>query len=142
MAPRRLIERRRAMRTKPTLEHTDALAIAERCRAAAAERDARVSVAVVDEAGALVAFERLDGARAYSVDLAIRKARTAAAIGVPTRVLEAMAKAGQLQGSPEVLALAGGLPVMADGVCAGAVGVSGSTGETDDAIARAGAGAG
>ena len=125
------------MRTKPSLDLRDADAIAAACRAAAIDAGARVSIAVVDEAGGLLHFQRLDGARAYSADLAIRKARTAASVGVPTRMIEAMARAGQPM-SGEVLAVSGGVPVLHDGQCAGAVGVSGASGDEDVRIAEAG----
>jgi uncharacterized protein GlcG (DUF336 family) len=51
-----------------------------------------VSTAVVDQGGALLHFCRLDGARPYSVDLAIRKARTAMPLALSTQVLEAMTR--------------------------------------------------
>ncbi len=125
------------MRIKPSLQCDDAEAIAAACDAAARALGVDVSIAVVDDAGALLYFRRMDGARAYSVDLAIRKARTAAAVGVPTRVLEEMFRDRPMQGQ-DVLAVAGGRPVLSDGQCAGAIGVSGSTGENDDHIAEAG----
>lgn len=128
------------MRMKPSLEFTDAEAIGLACRAAAERTRAPVAIAVVDEAGGLLHLQRLDGAKAHAADLAHRKARTAAALGLPTAVLEQMAKEGRLQGT-DVLALGGGLPVMLDGQCAGAVGVSGMTSVLDEKIAAAGVGA-
>ncbi len=125
------------MRVKPSLDIDDAETIAAAARLAAQQQGAAVSIAVVDEAGALLHFQRLDGARAYSVDLAIRKARTAAAVGVPTWVLEAMVRERPMQGQ-DVLAVAGGAPVILGGGCAGAIGVSGATAEIDEAIAGAG----
>src|SRR5204863_10063937 len=95
---------------------------------------APVCIAVVDEGGVLVALRRLDGAKAHSVDLATRKARTAAALCLSTAVLEQMAREGRLP-SGEVLALGGGRPLLHCGETAGGVGVSGSTSEADDLIA-------
>ena len=126
-----------AMRMKPCLELVDAEVIASACRAAAERAGARVAIAVVDDGGGLLHLQRLDGAKAHATDLAHRKARTAAAVGLPTAVLEKMANEGRLLGT-DVLALGGGLPVMRDGQCAGAVGVSGATSEVDEQIAAAG----
>jgi glc operon protein GlcG len=126
------------MRKKLSIEIDEAEAAGGACAALAREMGLRVSVAVVDDAGALVHFSRLDGARAYSVDLAIRKARTAAALGVPTKVLEELTRERPMQGV-DMLAVSGGAPIMVDGLCAGAIGVSGAKGEEDHAIAEVGA---
>jgi uncharacterized protein GlcG (DUF336 family) len=126
------------MRFKPSLEFADAEAAADACRRKALEIGARVTIAVVDDAGQLLSLQRLDGARAYSVDLAHRKGRTAAAVGMPTSVLEQRMKDGLLAPGADVLALGGGRPLFHDGQCAGAIGVSGATSEVDDQIAAAG----
>jgi uncharacterized protein GlcG (DUF336 family) len=94
-----------------------------------------VSIAIVDEAGKLLHFVRMDEARAYTADLAIRKAQSSAAIGVPTSILEALAKERPMQ---DVIALRGGIPFLYEGKCAGAIGVSGAKPDIDDAIATAG----
>src|SRR5882757_663896 len=65
-----------AMQTKPTLTSHDAKTIAARCLEAARRHDVCVSIAVVDEAGKLLHFERMDDARGHTGDLAIRKAQT------------------------------------------------------------------
>ena len=126
------------MRQKLSIEISEAEAAGGACAVLAREMGLRVSIAVVDDAGALVHFSRLDGARAYSVDLAIRKARTAAALGLPTKVVEEITRERPMQGV-EMLAVSGGAPIMVDGVCAGAVGVSGAKGDEDHEIAEAGA---
>jgi|HubBroStandDraft_4_1064222.scaffolds.fasta_scaffold47378_3 glc operon protein GlcG len=126
------------MRMKPSLELIDAEAIAVACKAAAQHAGARVAIAVVDEAGGLLHFQRLDGAKAHTADLAHRKARTAAALGLATSILEQMASAGRLPAT-DVLASGGGLPILKEGQCAGAVGVSGATSDIDEQIAAAGA---
>jgi glc operon protein GlcG len=92
-------------------------------------------VAVVDEAGKLIHFIRMDESRGYTADLAIRKAQSSAAVGVPTSVLEALARERPMQ---DVIALRGGIPFLYEGQSAGAVGVSGAKPEIDDAIAAAG----
>jgi glc operon protein GlcG len=123
------------MQTKPTLTSHDAKTLAAGCLEAAQRHDACVSIAVVDEAGKLLHFERMDDARGYTGDLAIRKAQTSAAVGVPTSVIEALAKERPMQ---DFIALRGGMPVFHDGKCAGAVGISGAKPEIDEAIATAG----
>jgi glc operon protein GlcG len=125
------------MRTRSTLELSDANPMMLACKAAAVATGANVSIAIVDDAGVLLSFERFDGAKAHSVELAQRKARTAAMLGVSTAVLETMAREGRLNNS-EILALGGGLPVMHAGQCVGAIGVSGSTAQMDNEIAAAG----
>jgi glc operon protein GlcG len=136
VAPRRRSGELR-MRTKPSLDLADAEAMAAACRAQAQALGARVTIAVVDEAGGLIHLQRLDGAKAYSVDLAGRKARTAAAVGVSTAIIAERAPDGRLVAG-DFLPLAGGLPILHDGQCAGAVGVSGASAGDDERIAAAG----
>lgn len=128
------------MRNRPFLEFQDTQAIAAAVRAAARDSGAPLSIAVVDAGGALVRFERDDGARDFSVDLAIRKARTAALLSLSTATL-AQRFAGGAPGGLDLLLLPGGAPVLVDGQCAGAVGVSGGPPELDEAVAAAGAAA-
>jgi uncharacterized protein GlcG (DUF336 family) len=90
-----------------------------------------VSIAVVDAGGALLAFKRMDGARAHTIELATQKARTAAVVGVPTAAIQA---AGRDISS-------GGVPILVDEQCVGAIGVSGAVAEEDVRIACAGAAA-
>jgi glc operon protein GlcG len=126
-----------AMRTKPSLSFQVAQVVADACLEAARRHDVTVSIAVVDEAGGLLHFGRMDGARAYTIELAAQKARVAASIGVPTSVLEDLHKAAPGQvGAPA--AGRGGVPVLHEGVCAGAVGVSGAKPDIDDMIAAQG----
>jgi glc operon protein GlcG len=114
------------MRMKPTIDVDDAGPILLACKLIAGELGAAVSIAIVDQAGILLSFERLQGAKVHTVELAQRKARTAALLAISTAVLETMARDGRLQNS-EVLALAGGVPVIHAGECPGAIGVSGAT---------------
>jgi glc operon protein GlcG len=125
------------MRVKTTIDLGDANDILGACKRMAHEVGAPVSIAIVDDAGVLLCFERLERARVHTVELAQRKARTAALLSVSTKVLESMAREGRLQ-SAEVLAQGGGLPVIYAGECAGGIGVSGSTTEIDDQVAAAG----
>lgn len=125
-----------AMRHLPTITTHEAEQALAACLADARERQAAVTVAIVDAGGAVLTLHRMDGARPYTVDLATRKARTAAAVGLSTRIIAAAAAPGTLSG--EALALPGGLPFMAAERAAGAIGISGADVETDEAIAAAG----
>ena len=118
------------MRTRLSLSHDDAQILAEGCLASAGKQGAAISIAVVDDAGQLLHFSRLDGARAYTVDLAIQKARAAASVAVSTRLLETMAKVPV--GGP------GGVPVLVEEQCVGAVGISGAQPQVDETIAADG----
>ncbi len=116
--------------------------------AAAAEATARqngwnVVIAIVDAGGHLILLHRLDNTQIGSVEVAQAKARSAALFRRPTKVMaDALA-----QGSSAFLALPGampvegGVPLVADGVVVGAIGVSGVTSQQDGVIAQAGAAA-
>lgn len=118
---------------------------AARTMADAAEAEARrngwnVAIAVVDAAGELILFHKLDGTQPASVDIARQKARTAARLRRPTRALEEAVAGGRavLLALDDVLPLEGGIPVEVDGEVVGAVGVSGVTSQQDAQVARAG----
>jgi uncharacterized protein GlcG (DUF336 family) len=100
-----------------------------------------VSCAVVDEFGELVQADRMDGASPMTVDIAEAKAVTALNFRRPTSSLLSM-DPNVLDSIKEVvkfkmLALAGGVPIVVNGVVVGAVGVSGATSEQDEEVARA-----
>jgi len=98
-----------------------------------------VAVAVVDNHGFLVYFERMENTQTASMDIAIGKARAAATYRRPTRVfMEAINKAPATATLPGVFASPGGLPIMVDGKVTGAVGVSGVTGDQDEQCSKAG----
>jgi uncharacterized protein GlcG (DUF336 family) len=117
---------------------------------AAGEREADsqgqpMNIAVVDAGGNLVAHIRQDGAWIGSVDVAINKAFSARAFDVSTAGLGENAQpGGQFYGIQDsnhgrVMIFAGGVPLMSDDAVVGAVGVSGGTGEQDQAVAKAAA---
>ena len=113
-------------------------------RSAPAAVAVAVSIAVVDDAGALVAFQRMTGAPRFSADFAIAKARTAAAFGADTSRLEELyadrpvfahsfvAQGGYFLGR-------GGVPVLVEGEVVGAIGVSGADAHGEEDIAHAAA---
>lgn len=125
------------MRMKPSLTFSDARAVSAACLEAAEQRGVSVSVAVVDDAGNLLHFCRMDGARSHSIDLASRKASLAATVGVATAVIEEVQRQRQNATQPGFPG-AGGVPVLVTGQCAGAIGISGASPEIDDAIAHHG----
>ena len=122
-----------------TLE--DVRAIATAAEAEATRNHWAVTLAIVDNGGHLLWLQRLDGAAPISADIAPAKARTAALGRRETKVYEDMINQGRLSFlSAPVLQgmLEGGLPIMVDGQCVGAVGVSGVKSTEDAQIARAG----
>ena len=132
------------MRTMPQIELADAKALLAAAVAEARRHQALVSLAVVDGGGHGLLLERLDGASPASAAIALGKARMAALSGKPTVQLEAAINQDrpallQLAGAlgPPTLAMAGGLPLLWQGRCLGAVGVSGVTPELDGRIAAA-----
>lgn len=108
----------------------------------AAESDARkhgmkVSIAVVDASGRLLAFIRMDDAQTGTDDTAIKKAKTAALYSSRGKVLAERVSQNQafLMTLPGVAAVPGSAPVIVDQHVIGAVGVSGATDDLDDAVA-------
>jgi uncharacterized protein GlcG (DUF336 family) len=106
-----------------------------------------MNVAVADEGGNLVAHVRMDGAWIGSIDISIKKAFTARAFDIATKDLAPLAQPGQeffgIQMSNEgrIMVFAGGIPLKRAGKVVGAVGVSGGSGEQDQAVAEAAASA-
>mmetsp|Transcript_8325 Transcript_8325/g.25002 ORF Transcript_8325/g.25002 Transcript_8325/m.25002 type:complete len:164 (+) Transcript_8325:255-746(+) len=124
---------------RPVLTHYATKQIVEAAEAAARKNDWPVTVAVCDEGGVPLALARLDGAMAASAELATQKARTAALFKKPTDGLESAANGqrGALVSSGFTV-LGGGVPIMVDGFCVGAVGVSGVLPDQDAEVAAAG----
>jgi uncharacterized protein GlcG (DUF336 family) len=127
--------------TDITLEQTERILAA--ARAEATERGLAMNVAIVDAGANLKAFCRQDGAWLGSIDIAIKKARTARFFDMPTGDVGKLSQPGGLLFGIEVsngglISFPGGLPLSIDGAIVGAVGVSGSTVEHDHAVAAAG----
>jgi len=92
---------------------------------------------VVDAAGDLLAFQRMDGVRPASADLAIAKARTASRLQRPTAEIEDDINQGRTAFvTADIMALRGGMPIRANGEVVGAVGIAGLSKETDTDIAN------
>ncbi|MCP8897438.1 heme-binding protein [Shinella daejeonensis] len=103
----------------------------------AGENGMRLAIAVVDRAGNLLAFARMDGAAIVTSEVAIGKARTAAFLKAPSKLFEDMINSDlpSMATTPGLLPLQGGMPVTLDGEVIGAIGVSGSSGKNDQAAA-------
>jgi glc operon protein GlcG len=114
--------------------------------AAAAEKHARenkwnVCIAIVDDGGHLICFQRMDGTQTGSVQVSQRKAQSAIGFKRPTKVFEEGVAGGRqaLLALPGAVPLEGGLPLTVDGQMIGAIGISGVTSQQDGMIAQAGA---
>ncbi len=114
-----------------SITRSAAAALIEASRAQAHKLGIEVTVAVTDAAGHLRAFERTDGAPFLTVNIAIDKAWTAAAFGLPThvwnKILTHDAQAAQLAHQPRLVAVGGGYPIVENGTLIGALGISGGT---------------
>lgn len=129
------------MKTKFTLELADIKAIAAAAEAEALKNSWAVTIAVVDDGGHLLWLQRLDGAPAVSAHIAPAKANTAALGRRESKVYEDLINGGRTSflSAPELKGLLeGGVPIMKDGECLGAVGVSGVKSSEDAQIAKAG----
>ena len=116
--------------------------IAAPALAEAARNNWAMAVAVVDGAGDLVYFERMDATQAGSVVVAIDKARSAARFKRPTKAFQDVLAAGgdgwRVLGLQGAVPVEGGIPIVIDGKIVGAIGVSGGTSPQDGQCARAG----
>jgi len=127
--------------TKPFLSLADVKRIASGCEAEALKNQWAVTIAIVDDGGHLLWLQRLDGAAPVSAHIAPAKARTAALGRRESKTYEDMINQGRTSflSAPAIEGLLeGGVPVMIDGHCAGAVGVSGVKSSEDAQIAKAG----
>jgi glc operon protein GlcG len=119
------------------LDQTGAQTVLQAAKESAQQRNAPSAIAVVDPAGDLLAFQRMDGVRPASADLAIQKARTAARLRRSTADIEDNIDEGRTAFvTANIMALRGGMPVRVNGEVVGAVGVAGLSKETDDEIAK------
>jgi glc operon protein GlcG len=120
-----------------TLDQAGAQTVLQAARERAQQRSAPSAIAVVDPAGDLLAFQRMDGVRPASAELAIEKARTAARLQRPTEEIEDNINRGRTAFiTAGIAALRGGVPIRVGGKVVGAVGVAGLSKETDTEIAN------
>jgi uncharacterized protein GlcG (DUF336 family) len=130
------------LRDRIALTHAGARAILDACEAKAREIGVDQCIAIVDPSGALLAFSRMDGGRAGSIEIAITKAVSAAS---RRRATAEEAGGDVLMGLRLTLAskahvtnIGGGLPIVVDGQTIGGIGVSSGTIDQDTVVADAG----
>jgi uncharacterized protein GlcG (DUF336 family) len=127
------------MRNKPCLTSADVKKMMAACLAEAARNKWSVCVAIVDDGGFLLQFERMDGAAPISTEVACGKARTSALTKRPSKFFEDRVKERPAFANfPAGILIQGGLPIMHQNECVGAIGVSGVQSHEDEQIAQAG----
>lgn len=134
------------MTTNPTdITLHQAQAVVDACIRRTEDLDLKMNAAVVDAGAHLKAFNRMDGAWLGSIDISIKKARTARYFDMETSDLSPMVQPGEplyhMEFSNDgLITFPGGIPLkLDDGTVIGAVGVSGSTVDNDQKVAEAGA---
>ena len=127
--------------TYRTVTAKGAQAALDAAEAAAVRLGKRLTIAVVDRGGVLLALRRMDGAVSVSVESAIIKAQTVIRTGVPSKVIQDILDAGNLSIMlmPGTAAMGGAVPITLDGEIVGAIAASGDTVETDVTASEAGA---
>ncbi|MBI3403829.1 MAG: heme-binding protein [Acidobacteria bacterium] len=132
-------------RNNPKLTLEGALAVLAAAQKRATEIGVPMDIAVVDDGGHLMAFVRMDGAKLSSVQIAITKAECAAIRRQPSgpvmvdnqpnlMLSVSLAVTSQAHQTP----IRGGFPLIVDGICVGAIGVSNGTEDQDSDVAKAG----
>jgi uncharacterized protein GlcG (DUF336 family) len=126
------------MKTKPILTQDDCEKIQAAARAEAVKNKWNVTVAIVDDGGHLLSLARMDNTGPVTSEIASRKAHAAAVSRRSTKVAEdRIASRPALVRMPP-LPVQGGVPIMHEGYCVGAVGVSGVQSHEDEQVANAG----
>jgi glc operon protein GlcG len=118
-----------------------AQAVIQAAVAEATRRNWKMSVAVADSGGNLVAFQRMDGAMLASIQITEHKARAAATFRRPTRIFEdgiQRMHLNYLLAFDGVIASRGGIPLIDQGAIIGAIGCSGGTDSQDEIVSKAG----
>ena len=138
-------ERRAAPINTKDISLDQAREVMNAAMAKAREINTKMDIAIVDAGGNLKGFYRMDGAWIGSIDISIRKAKTARFFDMPTGEIGKLSQPGQPLYQIEhsnggLITFPGGVPIKAaDGTVIGAIGVSGSTVENDHTVAAAGA---
>jgi uncharacterized protein GlcG (DUF336 family) len=130
------------MRTKQSLTLTDVKKMMAACEAKAAANKWPVAIAIVDDGGFLLGFQRMDGASAITAEVSMGKARASAMTKRPSKFFEDRIKERPaFLNFPAGILLQGGVPIMYQNECVGAIGVSGVQSHEDEEVALAGASA-
>ena len=125
----------------------DARRMIEAAEKKAVEIGQPMNIAIADEGGNLVAHVRMDGAWLGSIDISIKKAYTSRAFDIATKDLATHSQSGgqffgiHASNDGKIMIFAGGIPLKSEGKVVGAIGVSGGSGDQDQAVAEAGAAA-
>ncbi len=132
------------MQTIKRLSHSEALILIDGAREKAKEIGIPMCIAIVDESGNLIAFERMDGGKVTSITIATDKAYTAAAAKKATHDYNAACVPGSLAFGIHTMiggrlsVVGGGLPVIVDGDVVGGIGLGSGTPQQDMDCAQAG----
>ena len=132
------------MKTVPKLTLDDARVIMDAAEKKAQDIGVDMDIAITDDGGSLLMFQRMDNAKISSIDIAIGKAFTAAAARKSTRAYgETSAPGGVSYGihvsnQGRFMIFAGGLPIFVDGQIVGGIGCSSGHPDQDEAVAQAG----
>jgi uncharacterized protein GlcG (DUF336 family) len=127
------------MRNKPCLTSSDVQKMMTACKAEATKNKWNVAIAIVDDGGYLLQFERMDGTSPTTPEMAIGKAVTAALTKRPSKHMEDRVKERAVfLKYPYGLPIQGGVPVLYQGECVGGIGVSGAQSPEDEQIGEAG----
>ena len=128
------------MRQKPVLTSADCHKMMAACKAEAQKNKWAVTIAIVDDSGAALLLERLDGCGAIASTVAMGKAQTSALTKRPSKFFEDRIKErpGFVTFPTPGVMFQGGLPLVHQGECVGAIGVSGVQSHEDEAVAQAG----
>ena len=130
------------MRAKPSLTSVDVKKMLAACEAKANENRWPVAIAIVDDGGFLLGFQRMDGVAPISAEVAIGKARASALTKQPTKVFEDRVKERPAFATfPVGVLIQGAVPLIHQNECVGAIGVSGVKSAEDEQVAQAGANA-
>jgi len=128
------------MRTKHCLTLADVKKMLTACEAEAVKNKWAVAISVVDDGGYLLGFERMDGTGAISAEVSLGKARTSALTKRPSKFFEDRVKERPaFVNFPAGVLIQGGVPLMHQNECVGAIGVSGVQSHEDEQVALAGA---
>ncbi len=127
------------MKTRAILTLEDCRKISAAAEAEATRNNWVVSIAILDDGGHPLHFVRMDGSTPANAEIAQLKARTAALTRRSSKLWEDRVAGGRLvMLKMPLLPVQGGLPILLEGVCVGAVGVSGVQSHEDEQIAEAG----
>ncbi len=126
------------VQTKASITRDSALALAIAARDAATRIDLNLAIAVTDEGGHLIAFERADATPFLAAEVAINKAWTATSFGLDTMIwnqVVAQPATAPLANHPRVMPVGGGVPIVVGGRVVGGIGISGGTAQQDHDVA-------